>query len=56
MGPLPQNGASKVGDMLRQEIFSEFVEFCDELCIQLGIKASLHAPNTFLMLVPLDTP
>ena len=39
MGLLPQNVTFKGGGDLSQEMFSEFVEICDELRLQLGIKA-----------------
>jgi hypothetical protein len=39
MGLLPQNVTFKGGGDLGQEMFSEFVEICDELRLQLGIKA-----------------
>ena len=54
--PLPQDVTSNLGVSFGREIFSEFIEFCDECCLQLGIKANFPCPNASIMLIPLNTP
>jgi hypothetical protein len=43
--PLPQDVTSNLGVSFGREIFSEFIEFCDECCLRWVSKQISHAPT-----------